>query len=139
MSNRFFTLSIDQIIVQLFSIWWMLSVCAELCRLNFSTVREINIKKRMIFKDASLAQSMSLPALGSENEEENGWNADFEDSFAHPLERTLFEIEDDFGIDAAIQRVTICNIIYGNFNNSRALWQRRTRQKLSFFNRQFET
>ena len=66
---------------------------------------------------------MSLPALGSENEEENGWNADFEDSFAHPLERTLFEIEDDFGIDAAIQRVTICNIIYGNFslfNNSRA-------------------
>ncbi|CBY37739.1 unnamed protein product [Oikopleura dioica] len=66
------------------------------------------------FDDASLAQSMSLPALGSENEEDilsDGWNADLGDTFAHPLERTLFEIEDDFGIDAAIQRVTICNII----------------------------
>jgi len=62
---------------------------------------------------------MSLPALGSENEEDilsDGWNADLGDTFAHPLERTLFEIEDDFGIDAAIQRVTICNIIYGNFS-----------------------
>ncbi|CAG5110929.1 Oidioi.mRNA.OKI2018_I69.chr2.g5276.t1.cds [Oikopleura dioica] len=69
--------------------------------------------------DESLAQSMSLPGFGSENELELLSNdeslnlADFGDTFEHPLERTLFEIEDDHGIDAAIQRVTICNIIYG--------------------------
>ena len=76
------------------------------------------MKSESFFSDASLAQSMSLPALGSENEEDglsDGWNADLGDAFAHPLERTLFEIEDDYGIDAAIQRVTICNIIYGRF------------------------